>query len=50
MTNIQLIQLHLVGSSFSKDYRLCDIFQFIPIQGGKLERRLGTIYVYLLLA
>jgi hypothetical protein len=36
LTNTQLIQLHLVGSSFSDDYRLCDIFQFIPIRGGKL--------------
>jgi hypothetical protein len=36
LTDTQLIQLHLVGSSFSDDYRLCDIFQFTPIQGGKL--------------
>jgi hypothetical protein len=36
LTNTQLIQLHLVGSSFSYDYGLCDIFQFIPIRGGKL--------------
>jgi hypothetical protein len=36
LTDTQLIQLHLVGSSFSYDYRLCNIFQFIPIRGGKL--------------
>jgi hypothetical protein len=42
VTNTQLIQLHLVGSSFSDDYRLYDIFQFIPIQGGKLYGLLNT--------
>jgi hypothetical protein len=26
LTDTQLIQLHLVGSSFSYDYGLCDIF------------------------
>jgi hypothetical protein len=26
----------MIGSSFSYDYGLCDIFQFIPIRGGKL--------------
>jgi hypothetical protein len=36
LIDTQLIQFHLVGSSFSNDYRLCDIFQFIPIRGGKL--------------
>jgi hypothetical protein len=36
LTGIQLIQLHMVGSSFSDDYRLGDILQFIPIRGGKL--------------
>jgi hypothetical protein len=47
VTNTQLIQLHLVGSSFSDDYRLYDIFQFIPIQGGKpyglLNTSMGTL-------
>jgi hypothetical protein len=38
----QLIQLQLVGSSFSYDYGLCDIFQFIPIRGGKLYGLLST--------
>jgi hypothetical protein len=42
LTDTQLIQLHLVGSSFSDDYRLCDIFQFIPIRGGKLYGLLNT--------
>jgi hypothetical protein len=42
MTDTQLIQLHLVGSSFSDDYRLCNIFQFIPIRGGKLYGLLST--------
>jgi hypothetical protein len=37
-----LIQLHTVGSSFSGHYRLCDIFQFIPIQDGKLYGLLST--------
>jgi hypothetical protein len=36
LTNIQLIQLHMVSSSFSDDYRLDDILQFITIRGGKL--------------
>jgi hypothetical protein len=31
LTDTQLIQLHLVSSSFSDGYRLCDIFQFIPL-------------------
>jgi hypothetical protein len=42
LTDTQLIQFHLVGSSFSYDYELCDIFQFIPIQGGKLYELLST--------
>jgi hypothetical protein len=42
LTNIQLIQPHLVGSSFSDDYRLCDIFQSIPIRGGKIYGLLST--------
>jgi hypothetical protein len=42
LTITQLIQLHLVGSSFSYDYGLCDIFQFIPIRGGKLYGLLST--------
>jgi hypothetical protein len=42
LTDTQLIQLHLVGSSFSYDYGLCDIFQFIPIRGGKLYGLLST--------
>jgi hypothetical protein len=50
LTEIQLIQLHMAGSSFSYDYGLGDILQFILIQGGKLERCLGTIYGYLVLA
>jgi hypothetical protein len=40
----------MVGDSFSYDYRLGNILQFIPIRGGKLERHLGTIYGYLVLA
>jgi hypothetical protein len=36
LTDIQLIQLHTVGSSFS------DILQLIPIQGGKLYGLLST--------
>jgi hypothetical protein len=48
-TDTQLIQLHLVGSSFSDDYKLCDIFQFIPIRGGKLyellSMHMGTLYL-----
>jgi hypothetical protein len=36
LTDTQLIQLHLVGSTFRYDYELCDVFQFIPIRGGKL--------------
>jgi hypothetical protein len=39
----------MVGSSFSYDYRFGDILQFIPTQGGKLERRLAIIYGYLVL-
>jgi hypothetical protein len=35
--------LHTVGSSFSCDYRLCIIFQFIPIRGGKLYGLLCTL-------
>jgi hypothetical protein len=42
LTDTQLIQLHLVGSSFSYDYGLYDIFQFIPIRGGKLYGLLST--------
>jgi hypothetical protein len=42
LTNTQLIQFHLVGSSFSYDYGLCDTFQFIPIRGGKLYGLLST--------
>jgi hypothetical protein len=42
LTDIQLIQLHMVGSSFSDDYRLGDILQFIPIRGGKLYGLIGT--------
>jgi hypothetical protein len=42
LTDTQLIQHHLVGSSFSDDYMLCDIFQFIPIRGGKLYGLLST--------
>jgi hypothetical protein len=41
-TDTQLIQLHLVGSAFSYDYGLCDIFQFILIRGGKLYGLLST--------
>jgi hypothetical protein len=47
---IQLTQIHTVGSSFRSDYMLYDILQFIPIQGGKLVRLLGTVYGYLVLA
>jgi hypothetical protein len=42
LTDIQLIQLHMVGSSFINDYRLGDILQFIPIRGGKLYGPLST--------
>jgi hypothetical protein len=42
LTDTQLIQLHLVGTSFSYDYELCDIFQFIPIRGGKIYGLLST--------
>jgi hypothetical protein len=42
LTDIQLIQLHMVGSSFSDDYILGDILQFIPIRGGKLYGPLRT--------
>jgi hypothetical protein len=42
LTDTQLIQLHLFGSSFSDDYRLCDTFQFISIRGGKLYGLLST--------
>jgi hypothetical protein len=49
LTDTQLIQLHLVGSSFNDVYMLCNIFQFIPIQGGKLYGLLitsmGTLYL-----
>jgi hypothetical protein len=40
----------MVGSSFRYDYKFGDVIQFIPIQGGKLERCLGTVYGYLVLA
>jgi hypothetical protein len=47
LTDTQWIQLHLVGSSSSDDYKLCDIFQFIPIRGGKvyglLNMSVGTL-------
>jgi hypothetical protein len=42
LTDIQLIQLHMVGSSFRDDYRLGDILQFIHIRGGKLYGLLST--------
>jgi hypothetical protein len=42
LTDTQLIQLHLVGSSFSYDYGFCDIFQFIPIRCDKLYGLLST--------
>jgi hypothetical protein len=42
LTSIQLIQLHTVGNFVSCDYRLCDIFQFIPIRGGKLYGLIST--------
>jgi hypothetical protein len=42
LTDIQLIQLHTVGSSFSNDYRLGDILQFIPIRVGKVYGLLST--------
>jgi hypothetical protein len=49
LTDTQLIQLHLVGNSFSDDYRPCDIFQFIPIQGGMLygllSMSVGTLFL-----
>jgi hypothetical protein len=32
LTDIQLIQFHMVVSSFSDDYKHGDILQFIPIQ------------------
>jgi hypothetical protein len=41
LTDTQLIQLHLVGNSFSYDYGLCDIFQFTPIRSGKLYGHLS---------
>jgi hypothetical protein len=47
LIDTQLIQLHLVGSSFSYDYELYDIFQFVPIRGGKryglLSTSMGTL-------
>jgi hypothetical protein len=49
LTDTQLIQLHLVGNSFSDDYRPYDIFQFIPIQGGMLygllSMSVGTLFL-----
>jgi hypothetical protein len=42
LINIQLIRLHTVGSSFSDDYKLGDILQFIPIRDGKLYGLLST--------
>jgi hypothetical protein len=42
LIGIQLIQLHTVDTSFSDDYRLGDILQFITIQGGKLYGLLST--------
>jgi hypothetical protein len=42
LTDIQMIQLHTIGSSFRDDYKLGDILQFIPIQGGMLYRLLST--------
>jgi hypothetical protein len=42
LTDIQLIQLHTVGSSFILDYRLGNILQFIPIRDGKLYGPLST--------
>jgi hypothetical protein len=42
LTDSQVIQLHTVGRSFSDDYRLGDILQFISIRGGKLYGLLST--------
>jgi hypothetical protein len=46
LTDTQLIQLHLVGSSFSHDYKLCDIFQFKVVSVMDSQH----VYGYLMLA
>jgi hypothetical protein len=45
LTDIQLIQLHMVGSSFRDDYRLGDILQFILTRGVSLMDSLAPLWV-----
>jgi hypothetical protein len=50
MTSIQLVHLRMIGNTLSSDHRLYDKLHLLSFQSSQLDRFLGAVDKYIVLA